>query len=129
MKLVRAMCIAAAVVGATAAMPAFSKEMTGDEFMAKCAKPANSVDAGFCLGLIEGIDEGVEMGIIVDRVRDGKTTSDGLKTTYCYPDGITLGQTSDTLMAYIRNNPSERSKHISVLFVLAMEAQYPCSGS
>jgi hypothetical protein len=47
-------------------------------------------------------------------------------TALCVPPGVTYGQTLDTLMAYMRDRPAERSKSTADLLWNAMTAAYPC---
>ena len=44
----------------------------------------------------------------------------------CMPDGVTIGQAKDTLLKYIKSNPSKRHMHISALFDYAMEEAFGC---
>lgn len=107
--------------------PAQSQDISptmGNGFHAKCisGKPSGFME-GYCLGLVVGIETR-------QPPSSSKTPEEYFKgrgKSYCYPDGVTNGQTYAVLVDYITRNPRYRHLELKDLVTLAMHEAYPCA--
>jgi hypothetical protein len=89
----------------------------GNGFYALCANARDQQgwEAAACLSYVIGLSD------MAKRLSVGPAG-----VALCVPQGVTSGQTLDTLMAYLRDRPAERQKSTADLLLAAMAATYPC---
>lgn len=108
---------------------AYADGITGNEFYEKCRKLRSStnldyLDAGFCLGYAGGVWDGsFFFATILPAYNDAPS---------CVPpflkkgERITDEKILDSIINYLRANPTKRSKNISDLSWTALAEAFPC---
>jgi Rap1a immunity proteins len=80
--------------------------LDGNELAAYCKESTQGFDAGYCLGIVEGVI----------------STSKKI----CNHSAITLGDAVTVVDKYIQNNPNKLNKRDAVLVREALSKSYPC---
>ena len=70
-----------------------------------------------CLAFIEGIAEGYS----------GRLSVSQHSQSFCLPSNVTLAQSRDVVVKWLRNNPENRHLIASALVVTALNAGFPCT--
>lgn len=114
-------CIAAAVVvGATAMIgnwsvaatePQVAGRVSGNNLYDSCIQPPDTEkqvqQETFCMGYVVGVIEGGAYDA-------------------CLPHKLMFVQAKDIVIAWLRNNPTQRHLNAAVLVRIALESTYPC---
>ena len=82
-------------------------KLNGSELAASCQQSVQGFDAGYCLGVVEGV------------ISTSKKV--------CNHSPITLGDAVMVVDKYLRNNPEKLNKRDAILVREALSQQYPCS--
>jgi hypothetical protein len=94
--------------------------LSGTDLFADCSVPKENPvyfsRTERCTGFIAGVVDATE-GI---RSLQGKP--------YCIPEDVTLGQLNEVVLAYMQNNPANRSLAASALVIAAVGNTYSCTG-
>jgi len=110
----RTIAIAAIVALALAVpLPAMAGAPTGNTLFEWCNK-----DMAGCRTFFSGMVEGMEVMQVVYE--------DKVAEYWCWPDGATIAQGADIIIAYIRDNPAERHQPASALGLVALGKAWPC---
>ena len=81
-------------------------KLDGNELAGYCKESTQGFDAGYCLGIVEGVI----------------STSKKI----CNHSAITLGDAVTVVDKYIQNNPNRLNKRDAVLVREALSKSYPC---
>jgi hypothetical protein len=81
-------------------------KLDGNELAAYCKESTQGFDAGYCLGVVEGVI----------------STSKKI----CNHSAITLGDAVTVVDKYIQNNPDKLNKRDAVVVREALSKSYPC---
>ena len=82
-------------------------KLNGSELAASCQQSVQGFDAGYCLGVVEGV------------ISTSKKV--------CNHSPITLGDAVMVVDKYLRNNPEKLNKRDAILVREALSRQYPRS--
>ena len=82
---------------------------SGNKIFADCSAPNSSAQRSICLGYIAGMADALEIAKL-----------------WCPPEGVTVGQTVDIVMKYLREHPEERHLTASGEGGLALAIAFPC---
>src|ERR1039457_785435 len=84
-------------------------KLDGDELAMSCKGEVQGFDAGYCLGVIEGVMASIKV---------------------CKQDHsvITLGEAADAVEKYLSNHPNKLNEREVVLARKALSKAYPCGG-
>jgi hypothetical protein len=82
-------------------------KLNGTELAASCQQSVQGFDAGYCLGVVEGV------------ISTSKKV--------CNHSPITLGEGVTIVDKYLRNNPDKLNKRDAILVREALSKAYPCS--
>ncbi len=82
-------------------------KLNGTELAASCQQSAQGFDAGYCLGVVEGVI--------------------GTSKKVCNHSPITLADAVMIVDKYLRNNPDKLNKRDTILVREALSQAYPCS--
>jgi hypothetical protein len=82
-------------------------KLDGNELAVSCRESTQGFDAGYCLGIVEGV----------------LSTSKKV----CNHQAITLGEAADVVDKYIQNNPDKLNKRDAVIVREALSQKYPCT--
>lgn len=113
--------IAIALAGAPAslsAQDAFGTD-TGNELLVTCESTSTASNA-YCIGFIKGVLV-TERGLA--RLPNAPFTAP------CIPEGVTMGQLKDIVVAYLKERPQERHWQGWSLVHNAANNAFPCSRS
>lgn len=89
--------------------------------------------AGFCIGHVIGVIEGIRYGMAVPMWAAGDYSADQINQTsdtllaYCPPDGVENGQYVDVVKQYLQSHPQDRHKPARLLIHVALTEAFPCS--
>ena len=108
----RLLLCAVLVVGMTG--PAGASFIDGNKLLARCQNKTDTYDQAYCLGYIIGVAD----------VLEGKGTVQGFRA--CFPDNIVQGQAFDTVIAWLKANPSVRHFSANELVAVALSKAFPC---
>lgn len=115
MGVTRALGHAAAIAACAVTHPALaqtrSAEFTGNDLLRACENHDLK-----CLDFIRGVNSGFAAGLGIAGERD----------RICFPEGVTLGQAKDVVVAFLRDNPSSRHEEAGALTVIALMRAFPC---
>ena len=118
-----ALCLAAALLaclGAALISVEVRAGQTGREFLELCSD-GGAWTEGYCTGYVAGAGELVD-GLLLEE--DLKSALDG--KAFCPPDGLRKGQVRDLVLAYLRERPEIRDKHIASITWAALIDAFPC---
>jgi hypothetical protein len=95
---------------------------TGNGFLALC-ESQSECERGMCLDYVTELSIGYDIGMIFGNqiLHDGAG-----QPLYCTPEGVTLGQKVDVVVAYLEENPSRRHERTSALALTAFKKAWPC---
>jgi hypothetical protein len=82
-------------------------KLDGNELAPSCKKATQGFDAGYCLGVVEGV------------ISTSKKV--------CNHSAITLGEAVSVVDKYLQDNPDKLNKRDAVLVREALSKTYPCS--
>jgi hypothetical protein len=74
-----------------------------------------------------GLEQGLCLGIIEALLNLGKHVAP--PSQICVPDGTTLSQAIDVVIAYIENNPDKLRLQFAALAHLSLQDAFPCPGA
>ena len=89
----------------------------GGSYFDQCV--ARAKDYSACIGYFMGMADAPVMN--ADKSAD--------QAVYCLPAGATYEQNRDVFHTYLRENPQIRDVSTHMLFLLAMNASFPCKNS
>lgn len=89
----------------------------GGSYFDQCV--ARAKDYSVCIGYFMGMADAPVMN--ADKSAE--------EAVYCLPAGATYEQNRDVFHAYLRENPQIRNVSTHMLFLLAMNASFPCKSS
>ncbi|WP_447752557.1 Rap1a/Tai family immunity protein [Sphingopyxis fribergensis] len=89
----------------------------GNSYYSQCV--ASAKDYSACIGYF--------MGIADAPVMNAEKSPD--EAVYCLPAGATYEQNRDVFHKYLRDNPQKLHVSTHLLFLMAMNASYPCKRS
>jgi len=89
---------------------------SGNELLNVCQ--SNGTQFGRCIGFIEGVSVGVELG---EAFHGHKDLSD-----VCIPANVTNGQLKDIVLVYLRQNPATRHEPAVYAVVRSLRGAFPC---
>jgi hypothetical protein len=75
------------------------------------ARDALALDAGLCLGLLQGI---------------GELNEQLAEPLFCPPQGAPLGEAVVAVIAYLKRHPEQPAESKTALAVAALRERYPC---
>jgi hypothetical protein len=101
-----------------------SNEVDGNFIINTCGNNslndnAKSIADSFCTGFVFGLRGAFEMSFDVYKIPANNRF-------YCAPYDVTLQQSVDVFLKYLKENPSIRNNTGRVLFVKAMNEAFPC---
>lgn len=76
-----------------------------------------------CTGYLMGLNDGIGVMVAVAN----QSNKAVLKSPFCLPDSVTLGQQVRVVLKYIRANPGKAHMDTSVLATKALKEAFPCS--
>lgn len=84
-------------------------KLDGNELAVSCKAEVQGFDAGYCLGVVEGVMASIKV---------------------CKPDHstITLGEAADAMEQYLASHPDKLNQRDVVLARKALSKAYPCGG-
>jgi len=97
---------------------------TGNEFYAECSDPSTR-DSSYCVGYVYGAAEGWSEAMRLIHEADPHVIQTGL-LALCTPDGVTLRQALDIVVAYLRDHPEKRDWNMALLAQIATSEAWPC---
>jgi hypothetical protein len=109
MKRLICLCVAVIVLGA---VPAGA--MTGNELRNDAHKGGESFS--FIHGFIEGTISGFGLCALASTN----------KNPFCFPKGVTQGQTINVVLKYLDDHPEELHEPASILILKAVKTAWPC---
>ncbi len=83
---------------------------SGNELYSDCSAPKSSSDYAFCAGYVAGMTDTLQVPSIV-----------------CLPEHVTIGQSVDVVMKYLRNNPENRHYAAASVGLAALKQAFPCA--
>ncbi|WP_156884281.1 Rap1a/Tai family immunity protein [Sphingomonas sp. LK11] len=89
----------------------------GNELLNDCAVDDTSWKDGFCAGSIQGVIAGMSLEAALAKQ----------DMPFCLREGVTNRQVRDTVVLWLRQNPSKRDLQKSVVVALAMTQGFPCT--
>jgi hypothetical protein len=100
---------------------------TGNDYLQHCSGATEKINAGtanvlesgwalHCQGYISGFIDGMNVQATISH-------SD---TVFCAVSGVTLAQATRVFEKYLKDNPQETHKPISVLLTASLKAGFPC---
>jgi hypothetical protein len=98
--------------------PAVAAFYSGNDFLSYCNAPETAAARGKCTSFVAGAFDASEL-LLTDRERDRSRF-------FCVPPSVTLGQLTDVLLKYVRENPAERHETAVSLFFKAIWTAWPC---
>lgn len=116
---------AVVLVGALASGAVMAKARDGNELLSQCqtairanpnVDPSEALDAGLCLGLVQGVRQTME--IYAEVLPKEERT--------CIPDGMTNGQGMRVVVKYLEDHPKTLHYSSTVLTMAAYRGAYPC---
>lgn len=106
------------VLAAMRPVPASAQFYTGNKVYTECTADENAatynVARALCLGFVVGVYD-----VVVPLIR-----SSG-ESALCVPDGVTLGQVTDVVIKYLRDNPAKRNNPAASLVTEALLEAWP----
>ena len=118
MKRLVALALLAGMVPADgAAFQARESLARGGSYFSQCV--ASAKDYSACIGYF--------MGMADAPVMNAEKSAD--EAVYCLPAGATYEQNRDVFHKYLREHPQTRQVSTHMLFLLAMNASFPCKRS
>lgn len=124
-----------AVVLATAASPAMTQTITGNDVLSACEAADGGIREGFCTGYIVGLWEGIHWGTFVAFRSVGGFEQGGAAEANafasmllgsCVPQEVENSQIRDVLVSYLRESPTIRHESARGLMERAMAEAFPC---
>lgn len=123
----------AAICGSLAA-PVHAQVLTGNDLLGACEVQGATVQAGFCLGYIVGVIEGLKLGAAIPLLaaRDENSEQepiDPLTNSFlhmCIPAESENSQSVDIAVKYLRANPDIRHNPARGLILASLREAYPC---
>ncbi len=107
----KTICLAALIVlfsfTAFAANDETPDKLDGNDLAMSCKEATQGFDAGYCLGVVEGV------------ISTSKKV--------CNHSTITLGEAVTVVDKYLQDNPDKLSKRDAILVREALSKRYPCS--
>lgn len=104
----------AALILAGGAGAANGRILTGNDLLAACESPTGSFLRAQCLGYLEGVFD-----------RDAIARWEGAPHYICaLPDGVTIGQLFDVVVAYLKENPAVRQQQAASLAATAVREAF-----
>ena len=116
-RLVAVALLAAMAPADGAAFQARESLAGGASYFSQCV--ASAKDYSACIGYF--------MGIADAPVMNAEKSPD--EAVYCLPAGATYEQNRDVFHKYLRDNPQIRRVSTHLLFMMAMNASFPCKNS
>ena len=109
--------------------------MTGNELLVSCEE-TSAVSQMECLTYIQGATEGMLeqwRSVVVPAFQVGiRKPPYGvrdefiIRPPFCTADAVTLGQTKNVVLKYMRDNPAETHQRAAKLVLAAMIRSFPC---
>ena len=125
--------VAATVCSSSGA--ATAQMVTGNDLLSACEGiAANTVQGGFCLGYMVGVNEGLKLGATLPFIISGDTrppeemdvvVSNVLGV--CLPTGAEYQQQVDVTIQYLQAHPETRHEPARSLMLQAFQEAFPCS--
>lgn len=122
----------ALVAGLVLAGPAQADNTTGNDLYRACTEE-NMAMAGFCIGFISGVVEGVRYGIEWPLMLEGSKGTGEINEIsdtilmYCVPPLVESGQIVDIAKKHIADNPGSRHLPARGLILEALQQNFPCN--
>lgn len=108
--------VLAAVITAASSGNALAGFMTGNEVLEDCRNKEDSYfNSGYCTGYISGVYDVLSAGDSVIGWRS------------CPPLGVTVGQVTDVVKAWLEARPEKRHLAASSLVANALAEAFPCT--
>lgn len=123
-----------AVIAASASGPALAENMSGNSLYEACTTE-NGVTAGFCIGYVVGVIEGIRYGLAVPMWSAGEDSSEVINKLsdgvlmYCPPPEVQNGQHVDVVNKYLQSHPEKRHMPARLLIHIALREAFPCEPS
>ncbi|MBJ7498516.1 MAG: hypothetical protein JHC57_02045 [Sphingopyxis sp.] len=109
--------LAAMIPTGSAAFQARESLARGGSYFNQCV--ASAKDYSACIGYFMGMADAPVMN--ADKSAE--------EAVYCLPAGATYEQNRDVFHKYLRENPRVRNVSTHMLFLIAMNASFPCKNS
>lgn len=109
--------LAAMIPTGSAAFQARESLARGGSYFNQCV--ASAKDYSACIGYF--------MGMADAPVMNAEKSAE--EAVYCLPAGATYEQNRDVFHKYLRENPRVRNVSTHMLFLIAMNASFPCKNS
>lgn len=111
---------------------ASADNLSGNELLSICEANGDLAKAGFCLGYVTGVIEGMKWGAASPLLMTGTDASEAERISsvvlgFCSPDSATLGQFVDVVTLHLRNHPADRHGSARLLTQAALRDAFPCS--
>jgi Rap1a immunity proteins len=94
-----------------------------DKSSEEMTKNSEICSVNHCISYVNGLGNGV--GLQMDL---SHASGQAELFPYCVSPGVTKGQPLRILLKYIRDNPAKAHMKTAVLFGMAMQEAFPCSG-
>jgi len=101
--------------------------MTGKELSQLCDANSTFLEFARCVGYLEGFNDGM-VGESSARTLESMTAPRPAKSV-CVPEGVTLRQMRDIIMAHLTANPDDLRQFGSIFIRTALYEAYPCMES
>lgn len=104
----------AATILATLSTSASAKPGDGNYILESCTSD-DPFSTGLCLGYVSGFIGSYSFA-----------QAAGMRRAYCLPEAVTLKQSLDVFVAYLRDNPAKRHANGEIIWLAAMSEAWPC---
>jgi hypothetical protein len=89
---------------------------SGNELLERCSAGPSTVEHGVCLGFVlAAVDHTEWVSFDIDA-----------KHRVCFPDGVTVGQLTDTFVLFLQAHPEQRHRRAIALAQDAWHKAFPC---
>lgn len=123
-----------ASVLSVAGFPVFSQPFTGNDVYHSCRAEGDLLEQGFCMGYILGAVEGMKWGGLLGVLRMSQSAFEvdeydvisSIAVGFCIPSRVDNRQVLDTVIAYMRDNPTTRHESARSQIQEALRLGFPC---
>ena len=85
-------------------------------FLDTCENPPDTNTSAFCLGYVAGIADASEIA----------HAGTGGTRLWCRPEGATIRQINDTVLAFGRARPQDHHENSTAMIILILREAFPC---
>jgi hypothetical protein len=100
---------------------------TGNDILASCTAPTTDpvhyAKLATCRGYVAGLVDGVDFAAGVFALQNNEPET----KLICVPAGVTIGQLTDVVIAYLQANPATRHRSGAAEGLIALYRAFPCS--